>query len=110
MPSRRRPHRRTRRRTSVLHPVTSRQATRSKRPRRPTAPKAVGPPPEFRDTAPPPAHVLFKCALPGCTTRPQFMRADAKYCCPAHRLKHWRQLNRENKEREARAQAAAASA
>ena len=89
MPRRRRPDPR---RATILHPTTHR-APRPKRSRPPTASRAFGTPRQNRDTGAP-AHILGRCALPGCPAPPQFKRADARYCTDAHRLKHWRARQR----------------
>lgn len=96
MPSRHRPRRPDRRPTAALHPTRprpARPAPRPRRSRRPTAAKAAGVPRQFRDTGAN-AHVLEHCALPGCTSPPVLKNKGARYCCSAHRLKHWRMKKR----------------
>ena len=108
MPSRHRPRRPGRRPTAALHPTRPRPARTAPRPqrsRRPTAPKAAGLPRQFRDT-PTAANVLEQCALPGCTSPPVFKNKGARYCCPGHRLKHWRMKQRAAKDAATRTAAA----
>ena len=100
MPSRHRPRRPGRRPTAALHPTRprpGRPAPRPQRSRRPTAPKAAGLPRKFRDT-PTAANVLEQCTLPGCTSAPVFKNKGTRYCCPGHRLKHWRMKQRAAKD------------
>ena len=76
------------RRIVGLHPVTPRRTKPA--PRRPaTAAKERGVPREFRDPATLPL-VKERCGWRKCTSGPFYARPDQEYCCPAHRLKAWR--------------------
>ena len=88
MPSRRR--RPAPRCAAGLHPVRPRRAKPGPRPRRPSpAAKDPGLPRPYRDDSTP-GTVKERCAWRECTTGPFFARPNQEYCCPAHRLKAWR--------------------
>ena len=88
MPSRRRP---APRRIVGVHSTRPRPAKPRAAPRRPaTAAKARGVPREFRDPSTLPT-VKDRCGWRECTSGPFFARPDQEYCCPAHRLKAWRE-------------------
>ena len=84
------------RHTGALHPVRSRPTPKPQRFRQPKQTKYPKVPAAFRGPAPRPLveHVLEQCALPGCENPLAAQRGDARHCCPAHRLKHWRMTQR----------------
>ena len=85
------------RHTGALHPVRSRPIPKVQRFRQPKQTKYPKVPAAFRGPAPRPLveHVLEQCALPDCENPLAAQRGDARHCCPAHRLKHWRMIQRE---------------
>ena len=83
MPSRRRPS--PRRRAAGLHPTTPRRSKSG--PRRPS----LSPPKDPRPCAEDEPIVVVRCAWKDCDRGPFIQqRIDQRFCCPAHRLKAWR--------------------